>query len=130
MALDLPNLSEIAMLAYDSFGDRPSEGFRSSEASDRQLVYSAGGFSIDLQIGPAEAKAAQIIGQILQESERGFASVAGLLVDLVKAEQSIWSTVTNGVGEFRMIGVEIGQYQLTIDTREKQIRIPALPILL
>ena len=129
-SFDVPSLPEIALLAYDSVRDQSWAGARSSECFDRQLVYSAGGYSIDLQIGPAEARAAQIIGQILQESERGFASVAGLLVDLVKAEQSIWSTVTNGVGEFRMIGVEIGQYQLTIDTREKQIRIPALPILL
>jgi len=129
MALDLPNLSEIAMLAYDSFGDRPSEGFRSSEASDRQLVYSAGGFSIDLQIGHAEA-GAEVIGQILQESERGFTSVAGLLVDLLNLEQSIWSTVTNGVGEFRMVGVHFGEFELMIETREKQIRIPALQILL
>jgi hypothetical protein len=129
-SFEAPNLSEIALLAYDSVRDRPSAGARSSEVSERQFVYSAAGFSIDLQIGPAEDSGAEVIGQILQESERGFASVAGLLVDLLSVEESVWTTVTNGVGEFRMIGVELGEYELTIETVEKQIRIPTLPILL
>lgn len=121
---------EIALLAYDSARDQSWTGARSAESSERQFVYSAGGFSIDLQIGRAEASGAEVIGQILQESERGFGSVAGLLVDLVKLEQPIWSTITNGVGEFRMIGVDFGEYELRLDTRDKQIRIPNLPILL
>jgi hypothetical protein len=125
-----PDLSEVALLAYDSVKDRPSAGARSSELSERQLVYSAAGFSVDLQIGLSEDSGAEVIGQILQESERGFGSVAGLLVDLLSVEESVWTTVTNGVGEFRMIGVDFGEYELTIDTRGKQIRIPTLPILL
>jgi len=125
-----PNLLEIAMLDYDSVGGRPSAGARSSELSERQLVYSAGGFSIDLQIGASEDSEAEVIGQIVKENERGFASVAGLLVDLISASESVWTTVTNGVGEFRMIGVDFGEYELTIDTRGKQIRVPALPVLL
>jgi hypothetical protein len=124
------NLYEIALLAYDSLRDRPPGGARSSEASERQLVYSAGGYSIDLQIGWREGAGADVIGQILQEGGRGFASVAGLLVDLLKLEEAVWSTVTNDVGEFRMIGVDFGEYELTIDTQEKQVRIPTLPILL
>ena len=125
-----PNLFDVALLDYDSVGGRPSAGARSSELAERQLVYSAGAFTVDLQIGPAEDSGAEVIGQILQESERGFDSVAGLLVDLVRLEESAWTTVTNGVGEFRMVGVEFGEYELAIYTRGKQIRIPALPILL
>jgi len=125
-----PNLLEIAMLDYDSVGGRPSAGARSSELSERQLVYSAAGFSIDLQIGASEDSEAEVIGQIVKEKERGFASVAGLLVDLISASESAWTTVTNGIGEFRMIGVDFGEYELTIDTRGRQIRVPALPVLL
>jgi hypothetical protein len=123
-------LFDIAQLDYDSVGGRASAGARSAELTERQLVYSAAGFTIDLQIGPAEDSRAEVLGQILHESERGFASVSGLLVDLLNLEESIWTTVTNAVGEFRMVGVDFGEYELTIDTRGKQIRIPALPILL
>jgi hypothetical protein len=129
-SFDVPSLSIVALLGYDSLRDRPSVGARSSESSERQLVYSGGGYSIDLQIGPGESSGAEVIGQILREREQGFASVAGLLVDLVRQELSIWSTVTNGAGEFRMIGVDFGEYELTIDAREEQVRIPYLPILL
>ena len=125
-----PNLLDIALLDYDSVSGRHSAGARSSELAERQLVYSAAGFSIDLQIGPAEDAGAEVLGQILNESEPGFASVAGLLVDLLNFEESVWTTVTSAVGEFRMVGVDFGEYELMIDTRGKQIRIPALPILL
>jgi hypothetical protein len=127
---DAFNLPEIALLAYDSAINQPMAGARASEASDRQLVYSAGAYSIDIQISTTEVSGAEVIGQILSESERGFSSVAGLLVDLVKPPRDIWSTVTNAVGEFRMIGVDFGDYELMIDTREKKLRVPALPILL
>ena len=78
----------------------------------------------------SEDSEAEVIGQIVKEKERGFASVAGLLVDLISASESAWTTVTNGIGEFRMIGVDFGEYELTIDTRGRQIRVPALPVLL
>jgi hypothetical protein len=129
-ALGDPNLFDIALMDYDSESGRPSAGARSSELAERQLVYQAPGFTIDLQIGPAEDTGAEVLGQILHESERGFASVTGLLVDLLNFEESVWTTVTSAVGEFRMVGVDFGEYELMIDTREKQIRIPFLPILL
>src|SRR5215469_1690953 len=88
-----PNLFDVALLDYDSVSDRRSTGARSSESTERQLVYSAKGFSIDLQIGLSEDSRAEVIGQILQESERGFASVSGLLVDLVSIEDLFWTTV-------------------------------------
>jgi hypothetical protein len=94
------------------------------------LVYSTSGYSIDFQIGHCEASGAEVIGQLLREGQSGFASVTGLLVDLVKQNDAVWSTVTNRFGEFRMIGVEFGEYEMMIDTPEKQVRIPTLPILL
>ncbi|MGH9822924.1 MAG: hypothetical protein ACREDR_06705 [Blastocatellia bacterium] len=92
------------------------------------MVYRAGEFTIDVQI-TARATGAEVVGQILREGESGFGSVASVLVNLTRKDEAVWSTVTNEVGEFMMIGVDSGDYGLLAQTPNKSIKIASIPIL-
>lgn len=121
--------SVAARLDYDS-GQRSSfAGARPADASGRQLVYRAAGYSVDVQIGAATTSGADIVGQILRDGETGFKSVAGLLIDLTRDRRDIWSTTTNGFGEFMMHEVDSGEYDLRIETADAVITIEGLPVL-
>ncbi|HKV39212.1 MAG TPA: hypothetical protein VJX67_08360 [Blastocatellia bacterium] len=121
-------LPVVAHLSFDSMRDRASTGSRSTEAAERELVFTARDFSIDMQIAPGAVSGAEVAGQILRAGESGFASVSSVLVDLTTKDESVWSTTTNDVGEFMMIGVDFGEYELVVSTAEQEIRIPSLPI--
>ncbi|HEU4387530.1 MAG TPA: hypothetical protein VFV34_07015 [Blastocatellia bacterium] len=119
---------EIAILSYDSFTQAAHAGVRSSADNQRQLLYTAEGYTIDLQIAPAEPSGAEVVGQVLRDGDSGFTSVSEILIDLNTHEDTAWSTVTNDVGEFMIIGVDFGDYDLLVDAPEKQIRLPDVPV--
>ena len=118
----------VATLGFDSLKNVALSGARSAETAERELVYRAGEFTIDVQI-TARATGAEVVGQILRERESGFGSVASVLVDLTRKDEAVWSTVTNEVGEFMMIGVDSGDYGLLAQTPKKSIKIASIPIL-
>lgn len=118
-----------ARLEYDSALGLSVAGARAAEASGRQLVYRVAGYSVDVQIGAAATSGADIVGQVLREGEAGFDSVAGLLIDLTRHGEDVWSTATNGFGEFMMQGIESGEYELKVETRDAIISIDGLPVL-
>src|SRR6185503_4309999 len=67
-----PRLAErigqaIASLVFDSFARPALAGVRSTETTNRQLLYRAGDYSIDLQIAPSDDARADLIGQVLRE---------------------------------------------------------------
>ena len=105
----------IASLVFDSFALPALEGVRSTESSNRQLLYRAGDYSIDLQISSADQLHAHVAGQILREGETSFDSVAACQVDLLKGDERLLTTATNGVGEFTIKGVELGEYALQLE---------------
>jgi hypothetical protein len=128
-----PRLAErigqaIASLIFDSFARPALAGVRSSETANRQLLYRAGDYSIDLQIAPSEETRAVLIGQILREGESNFESVSGLKLEIVQGETPVSSAVTDEMGEFKISGVKHGVYDLRVELSEGNITVPDLPI--
>jgi hypothetical protein len=91
-------------------------------------VYQGGGFNIDVQMTPTSKTGAELVGQVLHESETGFESVSKVFVDLTGNDQESVSTVTNEFGEFLMKDVSFGQYDLLIETRKATLTIADLPV--
>src|SRR5262249_3198952 len=59
----------IASLVFDSFQRPALAGVRSTETANRQLLYRAGDYSLDLQIAFAESGSGNLIGQVLKEGD-------------------------------------------------------------
>jgi len=120
----------IAKLVFDSMARPALVGVRSTETANRQLMYSAGDYSIDVQVMTAYQPRAEVIGQILRKSEQRFESVAGLALDLKCEGDVVKSTITNDLGEFALTGVYYGRYDLEVKTPEGAITVVGLPVTL
>ena len=118
----------IARLIYDSLQQPLLAGTRSDAVTQRQLVYQTREHSVELQIVPHSKSTAEVVGQVLPRGESGFASVAGILIDLMHKEESVWSTLTNENGEFIVSDIGMGEYDLLVETRGRALRVPRLDI--
>jgi len=118
----------VASLVFDSFGSAALAGVRSSETVNRQLLYRAGNYNIDLQIAPVERKRADLVGQVLKEGEANFESVSGLNLVIEQGKESVYSAVTNEMGEFKVSGMKYGVYKLRIELSEGHITVSDLPL--
>ncbi len=118
----------IASLAFDSFGQAALAGVRSTETAERQLLYRAEPYSIDVKIAPLDPNQADMTGQILREGEMKFESVAGLRVVLMRNGATVSEVSTNDAGEFTCEAIERGRYDLRFDLPESSISIVGLPV--
>lgn len=118
----------IASLVFDSFARPALAGVRSTETSNRQLLYQAGDYSVDLQIIPSEPAHADLIGQVLRQGEPSFESVSGLKLDIATSGGIVFSAVTDETGEFKISGMEQGVYDLRVELSEGSITVPDLPV--
>jgi hypothetical protein len=118
----------IATLVFDSFARPQLAGIRSTETANRQLLYRAGDYSIDLQIAPATDGRGDLIGQVLREGESTFESVGNLRLDIARDNQPLYSTVTDQMGEFKISEIDYGTYDLRIELADGRITIPELPV--
>ena len=133
MQHDRPRLAErigrvIASPVLDSLAGPALERVRSTQTVERQLLYRAGGYSIDLQIAPSKNARADLNGQVLKEGDPTFESVAGLKLDIARDAKVVFSTATNDMGEFKISGMEPGVYELRVELSEGNIAIPDLPV--
>jgi hypothetical protein len=131
--LHRPRLAEriaqgIAALVYDSFARPAMAGVRSAEMADRQLLYDAGDYSIDLRIASSERTGADLTGQVLKESDPTFESVSTLKVQIARGDEVVFSTVTDEMGEFKLSGVERGLYNLRVELSDGSITVPDLSV--
>jgi hypothetical protein len=101
---------------------------RSTETANRQLLYRAGGYSVDLQIAPSEHSQLDLIGQVLEEGQTSFESVSGLKLDITRGAGVVFSAVTDEMGEFKVSGIEPGVYDLRVQLPEGSITLPDMPI--
>lgn len=118
----------VASLIFDSLAQPAIAGVRSTETTNRQLLYRAGDYSIDLQVAPAENLCADLTGQILKEGELAFESVSGLQLEISRRGEPVFSTMTDDLGEFRIDGVDYGLYDLRIDVEDGSITVSGLPL--
>jgi hypothetical protein len=118
----------IASLIFDSFSRPALVGIRATETANRQLLYRANDYSIDLQVTALEHSSADLTGQILKEGGEEFDSVCGLKLELARAGNVIASAVTNDIGEFKVSGIEHGVYDLQVELSEGKITVPRIPV--
>jgi hypothetical protein len=118
----------IASLVFDSSARPVLVGVRSTETANRQLLYRANEYSIDLQVTALEHSSADLMGQILKEGGEDFDSVCGLKLELAHAGNVIASAVTNDIGEFKVRGIEHGVYDLQVELSEGKITVPRIPV--
>lgn len=119
----------IAALVFDSFARPALAGVRSTETANRQLLYRAGDYTIDLQIAPSEHTRADLIGQVLKQGDPTFESVAGLSLGIALGDSVVFSTVTDEMGEFKVSGLEQGIYDLRVELSDGSITVPNLPLI-
>ena len=117
-----------AVLVFDSRNRPQLSGVRLTEAADRQLLYRAGAYTVDLQIASIDENRSRLSGQALKEGEFKFESVAGLKVFLVREEGATESVVANNFGEFMFADVADGRYDLQIEAGDVKITIAGLTI--
>jgi hypothetical protein len=118
----------IASLIFDSLARPLPAGVRSTATDQRQLLYRAGGYSIDVQVILAEGDLADLLGQVLFEGEAGFESVKGIGLELGLGGVPVASAVTDSIGEFSIRGVVPGEYELDIESEDGKIIVPCLPM--
>ncbi len=120
----------VARLVFDSFARPQLAGIRSTETANRQLLYRAEDYSIDLQVTPANEARSGLLGQVLREGEERFESVANRRLDLMRGGEPFYSTVTDERGEFHFRAVKHGTYDLRIEVADGKIMISELPVTL
>ncbi|HST23625.1 MAG TPA: zf-HC2 domain-containing protein [Blastocatellia bacterium] len=118
----------VASLVFDSFARPAVSGVRSTETTNRQLLYRAGDYSIDLQVAPSDQSRADLIGQVLREGETTFESVSGLRLEIARSGKPSYSTVTDAMGEFKISAMDCGMYDLRVELSEGSITVPQLPV--
>jgi len=118
----------LARLVFDSFARPQLAGIRSTETSNRQLLYRAGDYSIDIQIAPSTGERSDLIGQVLREGEATFESVTNLRLEIARRNEPLYSTVTDEMGEFKISDIDYGTYDLRIELADGRITIPELPV--
>ncbi len=119
---------KIAALLFDSLTRPAVAGVRSTETANRQLLYRAGDYSIDIQVAPSDQSRADLMGQVLKEGETAFQSVAGLELSLSRKDGTVCSVVTNEMGEFKIKAIQQGNYDLSVVTPGGVISVHDLPI--
>lgn len=118
----------IASLVFDSFARPALVGVRSTETANRQLLYRAGDYSVDLQIALTEHSRVDLIGQVLKEGEPWFESVSGLKLDIAHSGRIVFSATTDEMGEFKVSGIEQGVYDLRVQLPDGSITAPDMPL--
>jgi hypothetical protein len=118
----------IASLVFDSFARPALVGVRSTETANRQLLYHADDYSIDLQISLSDQPQADLVGQVLRKGDLRFESVAGLPLHLVREGETLRSTATNENGEFVIDSVDCGEYDIRIEAPDLKITVAGIPV--
>lgn len=103
-----------AMLRFDSARALPAFGLRASATAERQLLFSAGPYDVDLRVAPAGERWA-VTGQLLGNApgDQGHVEILGP-ADADRAELSPES-------EFVLRPLRAGTYSLTISLATKAI---------
>lgn len=110
----------LAALKFDSMGIAPAFGVRSGRSSTRQLLFSAGEYSIDLRIEPA-GQAWVVSGQVL-----GGGTDNGVAVLQSTADMN--QTAFNELSEFILPPVQVGTYKLVLNLSNLDVEIDEIVV--
>jgi len=110
----------IATLIFDSRNAGPAFGMRSLHSTSRQLLFEAQHTDLDLRI-TIQNEECVIAGQVLREG------CAGGMVEISGASGSAEASL-NGLCEFTLPAIPLGNYSLRVRMRDVEIEIPKLEL--
>ena len=117
---------EIARLTFDSFARRAQAGFRGADPLARQLMYQFDDVFIDLRMEPRPAtNQVGLVGQIADPRQTS-GSVEGVIVSLLRGDETLLHTSTNQFGEFHFSFLPSDLLQLLVRLKETTI-VVSLP---
>lgn len=124
----------IAQLLFDSFAPPPMAEARFAAVMDenvsssvgRQLLYQVEDYNVDLRI-EKNADAYELLGQVLPEDPTS-TELAGLSVQLRRAEIAGVTAITDAEGMFRFTDLMPNSYELRIVLGENTIEIPEISV--
>lgn len=114
-----------ALLSFDSWAaPMLAPGLRGAGADTRHLLFSTLGRDIDLRVSP-EARQFVLAGQVLGPDEQGW-------VELLRQDEGETArarrVALDTMGEFRLDGLAIGRYQLTLRLGGDVIVLPPIEV--
>ncbi|HEY7543821.1 MAG TPA: hypothetical protein VID27_03015 [Blastocatellia bacterium] len=108
-----------AALKFDSFALTPAFGLRAEAPSERQMLFNAGEYDLELQIRPT-SEGWIISGQVLGPCEGGQIEMRG--------EATTAQAALNDLCEFSLPQVESGCYDLTFRLRDVELEVTELKL--
>ena len=116
----------LAVLAFDSWIPQPGAlAVRSMPSDTRQMLFSAEGRDIDLRIAPC-AGHFSLMGQIFGPDRGGTVELTGGATDGTPLHPRI--AEFDEFGEFRLDGLPLGQYRITLHVSDAEIELPPLEV--
>lgn len=108
-----------AALKFDSLTLTPAFGLRAGASSERQVLFNAGEYDLELQIRPT-GKGWIVSGQVLGPCEGGQIEMRG---DKASAQATL-----NDLCEFTLPQVEAGHYDLTLRLGDVELEVTELKL--
>jgi hypothetical protein len=92
--------------------------------NERQLLYGAEGFDIDLQIADeGNQESLRLLGQVMPPAD-DWSQVQGGLVRLAREDDAVTSATADELGTFAFNGLAPGDYELWLDLPRAKIWVP------
>jgi hypothetical protein len=118
----------VASLVFDSLAQMQPVGIRQTAQAERQFLYQAGDWDVDLLFEAGdEPGMISITGQVLSSSA-AIQELDGIPVHLGQAGKILISTVTDRLGEFTFDHVPSGTYELSLELHGQQLWIEHLDV--
>jgi hypothetical protein len=112
------------VLVYDSRDRPPDAGVRTGAAGRSRLLFRAGGFEVDLQIGPGSTTGyLRLLGQVLNDA---FEPCSGWVV--VEKDGSTVKAALDGCGHFAIDGLVPGRYRIEAGLPNALIVLPPVHV--
>jgi hypothetical protein len=115
----------LAALGFDSSIATPAFGLRASATAERQLIFHAASYSIDLRVRPVEGRWV-VAGQLLGGDDPG-AMPPGARAEILGPADAA-SAEMDALSEFELPPIRPGHYSLTLLLGELILVIPALEL--
>lgn len=113
----------VSSLKFDSHAGMPVAALRSGQSFARQLQYSSPALDIALDIVAEDGKAT-VNGQLLFNQDID----ASCSIQLLQNDRDVAMTVSDAFGQFELIGLQSGYYQLVVNHADFEVLVDKLSL--